>query len=416
MYTRVRKVLEYIKTAQSAAIPTFFLAGALVLRATFAEMPNLGFLMIHYFFFIAAVLAILLAWWFNRTKALFTVVITILGYVLVYSKLFEGLNDNIYSKVFFPAFCFLAPVNIIIFSYLEERGLLTFQGLLRILFLFLQVALVFFMAFYTHEELGNLKLLEVAKIFKGFLEIKLFTNYFLWTSIPQIALGTFLIAFLYFVFKASFTGNPMDCGLLMVIVTLFFGLHLVGERIPSEFFLASVLIILATIIQDSYNMAFNDHLTGIPARQALGADLKKLGSRYSIAMIDIDFFKKFNDTYGHDVGDQVLRMVASCLSSVGGGGKAYRYGGEEFTILFSGKPKAEAKEYLEEIRQKIEESNFRLRSKDRERAKRDTVKVTVSMGVAEKGRVDSSVEDVIKKADDALYKAKKDGRNRVVVS
>ena len=58
-----------------------------------------------------------------------------------------------------------------------------------------------------------------------------------------------------------------------------------------------------------------------------------------VAMVDVDHFKKFNDTYGHDTGDSVLRMIATKLQKVGGGGTAYRYGGEEFSIIFNGKNK-----------------------------------------------------------------------------
>lgn len=84
-------------------------------------------------------------------------------------------------------------------------------------------------------------------------------------------------------------------------------------------------------------MAYQDELTSLPGRRALKEYLLKLGSEYTIAMFDIDHFKKFNDTHGHDVGDQVLRMVASKLATVSGRGKSFRYGGEEFTLVFSEK-------------------------------------------------------------------------------
>lgn len=63
----------------------------------------------------------------------------------------------------------------------------------------------------------------------------------------------------------------------------------------------------------------------------------KLGTDYTIAMVDIDFFKQFNDRYGHDVGDQALKFIASAIAQVSGGGKAFRYGGEEFTIIAPGR-------------------------------------------------------------------------------
>jgi diguanylate cyclase (GGDEF)-like protein len=90
------------------------------------------------------------------------------------------------------------------------------------------------------------------------------------------------------------------------------------------------------VLQDSYRMAFHDELTGLPGRRALNERLMGLDDHYAIAMIDVDHFKLFNDSWGHEVGDQVLKLVASRLQRVGGGGRAYRYGGEEFTIVFAG--------------------------------------------------------------------------------
>jgi diguanylate cyclase (GGDEF)-like protein len=153
----------------------------------------------------------------------------------------------------------------------------------------------------------------------------------------------------------------------------------------------------------------------------LNTALHGFNKDYAIAMLDIDFFKKFNDRFGHEVGDQVLCMVASHLRRVGGGGKPYRYGGEEFTILFSGKSKADAIPHLERLRQSIEAAQFGLRDKNRpkkppKKSKKSkttakTVTVTISIGVAESNRSRVKTASVMKAADQALYRAKKRGRN-----
>lgn len=93
-----------------------------------------------------------------------------------------------------------------------------------------------------------------------------------------------------------------------------------------------MLMIAAAASHEAYQMAFRDELTGLPGRRALNERMQRLGRNYVIAMTDVDHFKKFNDTHGHDVGDQVLRLVASRLSKVTGGGRAHRYGGEEFAL------------------------------------------------------------------------------------
>jgi GGDEF domain-containing protein len=172
-------------------------------------------------------------------------------------------------------------------------------------------------------------------------------------------------------------------------------------------------------------MAFRDDLTGLPSRRALNEQLSGLGSRYAIAMVDVDHFKRFNDTYGHDVGDQVLKMVAQRMMSVTGGGRSFRYGGEEFTVLFPGKTAKDAAPHLERLRQEIADYMMSLRGEDRPtndqagqgrrsamRSQRD-VSVTVSIGVAESSPNLGTPAEVIKAADQALYKAKNSGRNQV---
>ena len=162
---------------------------------------------------------------------------------------------------------------------------------------------------------------------------------------------------------------------------------------------------------------------------------------YAIAAVDIDHFKQFNDTYGHDIGDQVLKMVAACLSRVTGGGQAYRCGGEEFTILFPGKTTAEVVDHLERLRTTVEFTEFRMRGGERRRVRRgpdrrrapargrarkaqairqlafekpaERLAVTISMGVAMSQPGEPHPDIVLKLADQALYRAKANGRNRV---
>src|ERR671936_1499644 len=112
-------------------------------------------------------------------------------------------------------------------------------------------------------------------------------------------------------------------------------------------------------------LAYCDDLTGLAGRRALNERLLKLEGPHVIAMVDVDHFKKFNDTFGHDSGDQALRMVATRLAAVTGGGEAFRYGGEEFTIVFPEKTLEEASSHLERLRKSIENSIFKVRGKDR---------------------------------------------------
>lgn len=179
---------------------------------------------------------------------------------------------------------------------------------------------------------------------------------------------------------------------------------------------------LLVVVVESYFFAYRDELTGLPSRRALNQLALSLSNKYCVAVVDIDFFKKFNDNYGHDIGDQVLKLVASKLTNVKKGGKVFRYGGEEFCIVFPRKNTEQILAELDRIRLVIANYKMIIRSPKRKtkeqrnkaKAKTDTKKVSVnvSIGVAQKAS-DNNFEQTFKLADQALYKAKKSGRNKV---
>ena len=134
---------------------------------------------------------------------------------------------------------------------------------------------------------------------------------------------------------------------------------------PALFAAAGLLPLIVATLQHAHQLAYRDELTNLPGRRALNERLATLGRRYTLAMVDVDHFKRFNDIYGHDVGDQVLRMVARQLRRVGGGGRAYRYGGEEFTVVFPRRDAEHAIDHLEALREDIADYRMTLRAKDR---------------------------------------------------
>ncbi|HSE92968.1 MAG TPA: GGDEF domain-containing protein, partial [Methylomirabilota bacterium] len=189
-------------------------------------------------------------------------------------------------------------------------------------------------------------------------------------------------------------------------------------------FAAGALALVVALVETSHTMAYGDELTGLPGRRALDELLSELGPRYALAMVDVDHFKKFNDTYGHQAGDQLLRKIAVILQSVAGGGRTFRYGGEEFAVVFLGLDVEQAGPHLEALRQAIAETTFTVRAPDRPRRKpKQTtpgggkeVGVTVSIGVADSNRPGGTPAEVVKAADEALYRAKRAGRNRCAVA
>ena len=198
-----------------------------------------------------------------------------------------------------------------------------------------------------------------------------------------------------------------------------------SSGVHAAFMSAAGVILIVALLEESHRLAFRDTLTGLPGRRALEERLRSLGSRYVIAMVDVDHFKKFNDTHGHDIGDQVLKLVGARLAEVGGGGKAFRYGGEEFSVLFPGAELEDALLCLEAIRISIEGYRMAVRSPDRpktvehgakrrgEGASEKHLSVTVSIGACGPSERLRTPALVIKAADEALYRAKQSGRNKV---
>src|SRR6185312_7175773 len=194
----------------------------------------------------------------------------------------------------------------------------------------------------------------------------------------------------------------------------------VNNHLTGVFFATGELAVLVAVIEISYSMAYLDELTQLPSRRALNEAMMKLPETYTIAMLDVDHFKKFNDSYGHESGDQALRMVASRLARIAGGGKAYRYGGEEFAVVFPGKPSEDVFVYLDRMRKIIEQSKFAVRGSERRgkrrvRTGKRQTSVTVSIGVASTQGDHFTPAEVIRIADQALYKAKAKGRNCTIV-
>ncbi len=240
-------------------------------------------------------------------------------------------------------------------------------------------------------------------------------------SLITVLVTTTLVLFCWLFMQGAFT---------WVLLVLLLGVSLVLND-ASEFSLRLIVfsilgaILLASLLWYSHNMAYRDELTGLMGRRALNEYLSRLGRRYVIAMLDVDRFKKFNDTYGHDTGDQVLRMVGAQLGKISGGGKAFRYGGEEFAIVFPRKKLLQVKPHLEVIREMIADYPMKVRSTSRPKDTKEgkklrrkneankEVSVTVSIGVAERIAPLKLAAQVIKAADQALYQAKRKGRNRV---
>ena len=358
-------------------------------------------------------ISFLLGWRFHSSRLAFVILILMLADRMLYYFGPGGVSGFGSEKVVFHSTAILLPVNLALFYLVRERGIFNLRGLIKFLFILVQPLAVYLFLLKKPETFNYLN--------HNFINLPILDT----LNLPQAVLFTNVGIITIFMIGALFFKKPILRGFFWSLVATAAALHAVANSSGATiYFCIAGLIIILSVIETAYAMAYHDELTGLPARRSLNNTLQSLGRSYAIAMLDIDFFKKFNDRYGHDVGDQVLCMVASHINRVSGGGKPFRYGGEEFTIVFPGKSKNDVIPYLENLRESIAGAQFGLRGKNRpkkppkkKKSKRNpkTVSVTISIGVAEPGRNFSKPAEVMKGADLALYRAKKKGRNCVVV-
>jgi len=169
-------------------------------------------------------------------------------------------------------------------------------------------------------------------------------------------------------------------------------------------------------VQMSIEMAITDVLTGLFNRRYMESHLATLveqaasrGKPLTVMVVDIDYFKAINDSHGHDAGDDVLRDFALRIKrSIRGIDLACRYGGEEFVLVMPETDMAVAAMVAERLRRRIAAEPFAIQQGSR------VVPVTISIGIAALRGKDDTAASVLKRADQALYRAKRDGRNRVV--
>jgi len=352
--------------------------------------------------------ALLLGWRFNRSRLVFAIALL----ALTEYMLLRGI-DTQRDRVLFHALTVLLPINLALVALLPERGTLTSAGLLRWVLLATQIVIVLFLA----QPAFAAKTLS-------FLTVRVLPARFMtWTPVQQPSIIAFLLIGVLLVM--AWTREPQSPvrGYFYALIAVFAALSWRSEGSGQELWLATAgLVLVVAVIEASYLMAYRDGLTELPGRRALNEALPRLSGQFTVAMVDVDHFKRFNDTYGHDAGDHVLRLVAARLAQASGGGTAYRYGGEEFALVFPGKGQEECLPHLEELRETVETSRFTMRRRfrprtppkgDKGRKSRQAIVITVSIGVAERNHRHATPEHVVQAADKALYRAKEAGRNRV---
>lgn len=379
-------------------------------RATLPPAIEENLFRIPYLVFL---IGLVLCWLFYTSREFILLLILGTGFWSLQNYIWDGTLSTNRKIILYDLLCIMIPINFIILNFLKERGILNQHGIKRLLFIALQIVFVTWLVYSSSTYF---------RIHIPAIDILPFEYS---STIKQPLFIIMTLSLIILVVDWVIQGGQLRYAWILILASIMLALHQVNDKqVATIYFILGGIITITAIIIHSYNLAYKDELTQLPSRRALKQKLASLGKTYAIAMADVDHFKKLNDTYGHDVGDDVLKMLATHLSQVEGGGKAYRYGGEEFTVVFTGKDAKNAAVYLEALRTTIDSTPFTIRHKKRPRKKpennntvsgTESLNVTVSIGVASIAN-SQSPQDVMKAADKALYKAKKNGRNQVIVN
>ena len=352
---------------------------------------------------VLAALVIGLSIHFNRSSVFFYVLLITTANIVLGKELAQ-------SSLSYALLSAFLPVLLLVLTVLPDRGIFSIRAIPAYLILLSAIIFSIITTNISPEWLSHMLMTDWLP-----------ARYFDWTQQSQTILFISVAISIAMLVLYFLRPSPHMSAGLGVLIMLIMQLHLGDSDSSLNVFSSTALLMcLYAVLQESWRMAYLDELTELPARRALREKFQKMSGTYSVAMLDVDHFKKFNDSYGHDSGDAVLRMIATKMSRVSGGGACYRYGGEEFSVIFNGKDSKDAIPHLEELRETIASTPFvinrasRRKSDNRSRRKKKkSVKVTVSIGVADSTSAASSPWDVLKQADKALYRAKSKGRNRV---
>ncbi len=340
-----------------AVLPGLLLAaGALLARfggAIFVELAPLSP-------YLATMLAAAIAWRFRQAKLVLSAAALLLGYSLLV------LPGALHGDGYRAAALYLA-VALGTLALIRERGLVNKHGLIRLGTLTAPALLVTALVA-GGNGLPTLPLISLTPTFGA-------------SPVPLLAGLAAIAALGAIVVQLVRRRSPIEAGQAGALIAAMLAVHFAADRTALATFVATAAVILAVaVIQNGYRVAFHDELTGLPGRRALRALEATLSDSYVVAMLDVDHFKKFNDTYGHD--------------------RPVEKPGDDTRTKGKGKAKAKA-----ESKPKPEGMPAP--------GERKQVQITISIGAAAWTAETPTPETVMKAADLALYRAKEKGRNQV---
>jgi diguanylate cyclase (GGDEF)-like protein len=293
-----------------------------------------------------------------------------------------------------------APIVLIHLFFLKKSGNYALSCLVpTITYYAIMVGLAFFQDGINSTTIAWFTVTPLIALFTISISASIF-----WGILSSLTIVFFYIAY---VSGIQLPQNPLSPDSMVILLTIGSAgliIYVLGFSIANE-------ISKNTAYSTLYKMANTDMLTGINNRRhffEIASNIFENEENLFAVMLDIDNFKSLNDQYGHPAGDKALKAFTNVISSMLLQNEVFaRLGGEEFALLIVGTEEEKIKNHIEEMRKKVE--SHVVTTEDLHK-----IKLTVSSGIAKKTADVSNIDHLLKKADDALYEAKKSGRNRVV--
>src|SRR5437867_8201712 len=352
-----------LRILQLVAVPAAILLAAALAVAAGQTLPRSLSGLIGVGPYIVLLLGAAISAWFNRSRALIMLASLLAAYAGY--NLASDLGPQSFAlRAVLTAFAVLVPFNVLLALAFPERGVRQYRNYRWLLLGLAEILIVIWIAYAGRSSLSGTAWRDVL-------------DHWLLRSPPTPIVARIMLAAAFAAALARTwprrglkelrkEPRPLDIGIAAALVAFFIGCEWATAPLAfGAFMSAAGVILLAAVLQESHRLAFRDELTNLPSRRALEERLTGLGPAYAIGVLDGDQFLQFTVDDGHHIGDQVLKLVAARLAAIEGGGTSYRYGGEEFCVLFSDRTLEQALPHLEQLRKDIEDYRMAVRGGDR---------------------------------------------------
>ena len=361
-------------------LPAFIFAAALLGFYYSGAFSSTTTHILHIGIYLLSVGCTLAQIYFNRSKLLFAFFIVLLAYTLI--NLFKHLNPETYFAM--PAYISLStliPLNLLLFYFLPPRPLFSKINLRLLLIVFLQ---------YAAAELLARQNTALGVPVTEFLP-----------TLNWAALGGFMLLCGIILVNAVRTGSISNYHCFFASLSLMLAFYYSPTASGLTIFtFAAVLCLLSALAQTTYNDIYKDPLTQLNSRNSFIIHSKNLPFKYSIGIVSIDDYDKLRDNFGRRAQNVLTKLIAERISELEKDELIYRYGADEFVIVFKTADRNESFERLETIRRAVASASFEYRPR------RKPLKLTVSAAVSEKKRSDANAVEVLIRAAKVLQKTR----------